>query len=421
MDYVHGESLARLWRLAMERSEPIPLAVTVGVMAGALHGLDAAHEATSESGESLHIVHRDVSPQNILIGTNGIARILDFGVAKAEWRLHTTRDGSLKGKLRYMAPEQLRGAPVDRRVDVFTASVVLWETLTGRRVFEGDDPNIYVARLLDGQVESPLDVAPHLPAPLAEIVMRGLASDPADRFDTAREMARALETTMTPASAREIGDWVERTAGAELQALRARVAALEKLGHGTGGEVLPGPLTDRVDAAAQRLQRAQLPTLPPDATDASGASARSGHEVTAPKIEPPAAARHAAVRRRRAAMIVVLTLVVLTVGVWLARAPRASSVASTAIENPATATAEAVSYDASPSPAASSANRLGASVVTSVAGSEAEPPSPRKPSRSPAQPKSPRPTPSAQPTTTAKSALCMKQRADGVVYFEPCP
>src|ERR1019366_2190828 len=130
MDYVRGVSLSQLSRIMRARGERIPPLIVSGVIAGVLHGLHAAHEAKSETGQRLDIVHRDVSPQNCLVGTDGVARVLDFGVAKAAGRLQTTRDGQLKGKLSYMAPEQIHGATVTRRTDIYAASVVLWETLT---------------------------------------------------------------------------------------------------------------------------------------------------------------------------------------------------------------------------------------------------------------------------------------------------
>ena len=101
------------------------------MVAGLLHGLHAAHEAKSERGAPLGIVHRDVSPQNVLVGLDGVPRVLDFGIAKAVTRVQSTRNGQLKGKLSYMAPEQLRGGSADRRTDVFAAGIVLWEALTG--------------------------------------------------------------------------------------------------------------------------------------------------------------------------------------------------------------------------------------------------------------------------------------------------
>src|SRR5580658_1265694 len=138
MDYVPGESLARLVRGATLRGERIPPAIAATIMVGVLHGLHAAHEARNDRGEPLEVVHRDVSPQNILVGIDGVSRVLDFGVAKAVGRLHTTRDGQLKGKLAYMAPEQLRGTTT-RLTDVYAASIVLWEALTSKRPFQAEN------------------------------------------------------------------------------------------------------------------------------------------------------------------------------------------------------------------------------------------------------------------------------------------
>src|SRR5262249_50892141 len=119
MEYVHGESLSRLLRVAINRGEMVPPRIVSSIIAGVLYGLHAAHEAKSESGEPLNIVHRDVSPQNILVGSDGVVRVLDFGVAKAAGRLHTTREGQLKGKIAYMPPEQLNNKPLTRRADVY--------------------------------------------------------------------------------------------------------------------------------------------------------------------------------------------------------------------------------------------------------------------------------------------------------------
>src|SRR5277367_6228356 len=138
MEYVQGESLARLLRSVRSIMTPADTHVIATIMAGVLHGLHAAHEAKNEQGEPLGIVHRDVSPQNILVGTDGVPRVLDFGVAKAVGRLQTTREGQSKGKLSYMAPEQLHGAGVTRQTDVYAAAVVTWEALTGKRLFQED-------------------------------------------------------------------------------------------------------------------------------------------------------------------------------------------------------------------------------------------------------------------------------------------
>ena len=119
MEYVEGVTLSHLMRELGRDDVKIPVPVAVGIMTGALYGLHAAHEAVGEDGVPLEVVHRDVSPQNIIVGVDGVARVVDFGVAKAVGRLQTTTDGRIKGKIAYMPPEQLRGRPVDRRADVY--------------------------------------------------------------------------------------------------------------------------------------------------------------------------------------------------------------------------------------------------------------------------------------------------------------
>ncbi|HEY6462542.1 MAG TPA: serine/threonine-protein kinase, partial [Polyangiaceae bacterium] len=140
MDYVAGESVAHLLRGLRRRDAFVPPRIAVTIACDMLAGLHAAHEATDDHGQPLGIVHRDVSPQNVLVGTDGSARVVDFGVAKAAGRMQTTREGQVKGKAAYMAQEQLRGGAVDRRTDVYSAAVVLWETLTGERLFKSDTP-----------------------------------------------------------------------------------------------------------------------------------------------------------------------------------------------------------------------------------------------------------------------------------------
>jgi len=226
MDLVIGESLARLVRGARQAGEPIPPALVATIVAGALHGLHAAHEAKSELGEPLGIVHRDVSPQNVLVGTDGVPRIIDFGVAKAVGRLQTTRDGQLKGKLSYMAPEHIRGH-VTRLTDVYAASVVLWEALTGKRLFQGDTEGEIFHKVLAGCTEPPSTYAPDVPARLDEVTMRGLQVDPANRFESARAMALAIEEATPLVSTSKLGDWVETVAKDSLGSRSARVATIE--------------------------------------------------------------------------------------------------------------------------------------------------------------------------------------------------
>ncbi|HEX7664002.1 MAG TPA: serine/threonine-protein kinase [Polyangiaceae bacterium] len=228
MDYVQGESLSRLLRQSRTRKEPVPLRIITTTLAGILHGLHAAHEAKTERGERLEIVHRDVSPQNILVGVDGVSRVLDFGVAKAAVRMQSTREGQIKGKISYMAPEQLRGdATVDRRVDIYAAGVVLWEALAGRRLFEAENEGRLLTKILLDPVPTVTSVVPDVPPEVDAIVMRALARNRDERFATAREMALALERVTHPAAASEIGTWVEHLAGKELAKRADRVSDIE--------------------------------------------------------------------------------------------------------------------------------------------------------------------------------------------------
>jgi serine/threonine protein kinase len=243
MEYVPGQSLATLVGalsdIDADRGSPaspqVPVAVAVSVVGDVLQGLQAAHEARDEGGSPLGIVHRDVSPHNILVGTDGLAHLIDFGVAKATGRLQTTREGQLKGKLAYMPPEQLRGEPVTRRSDLYAAAVVLWEALVGQRLFRAGDEGATVTRVLMGDVRLPSKAARDHRTPaevqalerLDAVVMRGLDRDPSKRFETAHDMAVALERCLAPASAAEVAHWLEQAAGPALARRAAAIAALE--------------------------------------------------------------------------------------------------------------------------------------------------------------------------------------------------
>jgi serine/threonine-protein kinase len=228
MEYVRGVTLAQLSRRMREGAERIPLRIALGIVSGMLQGLHAAHEARNDLGDPLDLVHRDVSPQNALVGTDGVTRLLDFGVAKAAGRLQTTRDGQLKGKLAYMAPEQVRSDQVSRRTDIYAASVVLWEVLTGQRLFYATNDANVLSNVLTAEVKSPSALVPELPSTLDEIALRGLQRDPAERYATAREMAGEIDACGV-ASPTEIGDWVQRTASEELKEHAMRIASTERV------------------------------------------------------------------------------------------------------------------------------------------------------------------------------------------------
>jgi serine/threonine protein kinase len=227
MEYVHGESLARLRTAMIQAGRVADPRIVASVISGVLHGLHAAHEAKSEMGQPLNIVHRDVSPQNILVGIEGISRVLDFGVAKAIGRVQSTREGQIKGKLAYMPPEQLQGGQVTRQADIYAVAAVTWEAFTGQRLFAGKDTGALVTAILTESISPPSTVSPHVAEAFDRVVMRGLERDPARRYSTAREMALDLERCAGIVSPSEVGTWVERWAGPTLSKRAALMAEIE--------------------------------------------------------------------------------------------------------------------------------------------------------------------------------------------------
>jgi serine/threonine-protein kinase len=217
MEWVSGTNLATLNAALNKAGRRLPLDVAVAIVCDVLAGLDAAHEARRD-GRALEIVHRDVSPQNVLVGFDGCTRITDFGVAKAAWRSQQTEAGAIKGKLGYMAPEQLEGR-CDRRSDIYGAAAVLWEMLTGTRFRPADGLGAQVlVQILYGVVDAPSAHEPNV-ACLDEIVMRALARQADDRFATAREMADALAAQVAPASRERVAAFVKELVGEPIEAL----------------------------------------------------------------------------------------------------------------------------------------------------------------------------------------------------------
>lgn len=195
MDYIDGLSVQAITRRSAQDYTPLPLAVVVQIIVQAADGLHAAHELTAPDGSLLNLVHRDVSPHNMIVGYDGIVRVMDFGIARALGRTTQTSTGVLKGKLAYMSPEQLRFRPADRRSDLFALGVVLYEMLTLKRLYtnrDGDGPR----RILE---EPPPDVGlerDDLPPALVQLVFRMLAKDPNKRPDTAAEVANCLREVL---------------------------------------------------------------------------------------------------------------------------------------------------------------------------------------------------------------------------------
>ncbi len=195
MEYLDGEDLAAVMEtLARQGVDHLPLSVAVFVAHQVAGALGHAHSLTDQHGRHLGLVHRDVSPANIMLGFSGATTILDFGVAKlTEFvRQGRTVAGRIKGKAAYMAPEQVRGAPLDARVDVFALGVVLWEMLTGRRLFASPNVSTTMTNVLEAEIPPPSCFRAEIPDELDEVVLRALERDPAKRFASARALAHAL-------------------------------------------------------------------------------------------------------------------------------------------------------------------------------------------------------------------------------------
>ncbi|HXI58205.1 MAG TPA: serine/threonine-protein kinase [Polyangia bacterium] len=258
MEYVHGETLSQLQRRAIAAGRTTAPAIAAGIMIGVLRGLHAAHEATTDDGTPLQIVHRDVSPQNVMVGTDGVARVLDFGVARAKMQDLPTGERDRGGKPAYLAPEQIRFQKIDRRADLFSAGVILWELLTGRRLFRHNDPRMVWVNILSGDIQPPSRFNPAVSPALDLVVLQALERDRARRPPTARAFAQAISDAIDPAGATEIGHWVKSVSGTMLARRAERVAeimgrAQHKPAASSGARRLSAAATGLASRLAGRL------------------------------------------------------------------------------------------------------------------------------------------------------------------------
>ncbi len=345
MEYVEGCSLSAL--LAKNKDNRPPRLI-VPIVLDLLAGLHAAHIVTDDDDKPLHVVHRDVSPQNVLVGTDGVARITDFGIAKAEARLHSTRPGEVKGKFAYMSPEQISDVgKVDQRTDVFASGVVLWSALTARRLFSSDTTPATIHNLLSMVVPPPSTKGLMPPAVLDPIILRALERDLDKRFSSAAEMEEALREVAAPAgllaSKREIAEWVKASFDEELSKRRAAIRSVET--------------SSRDSLITGQSARSGLRALPEIGSSEISHSDAKGSEskkiiVTAsgtlPSAVPPAPAG-------RGVLMAVAALGLVSIGVTATLLLRPPPVQAARPATEAAATALAPSPPAAPSPVAAAA------------------------------------------------------------------
>jgi serine/threonine-protein kinase len=262
MEYVRGQDLRKILKRAQTLREAVPVGITLQILAGVLEGLDHAHRKTDEAGRPIHLVHRDVSPQNILVSYEGDVKLVDFGIAKASTQIYQTRVGILKGKYAYMSPEQARGLPLDRRSDIFAVGILLFEVTTGRRLFRQTSEVETLKKVIECSVTPPSSFDPQYPRELEEILLKALQRNPADRFQNARDMQLALEAFLqhrgTIVSAARLGEYMQRLFAKEMEINREEMRVLMDARPGS-----PPPSAFADWEARESAPRSMPPTTPP--------------------------------------------------------------------------------------------------------------------------------------------------------------
>jgi len=298
MEWVEGESLHALIAEAGKR-RAIPPEIAVRIIRDVAAGMHAAHESRDSNGELRGVVHRDISPHNILIGTNGVVKLVDFGVAKALGRVaDATRAGQLKGKFGYMSPEQALGKSVDRRSDVFSLGIVLFELTTSRRLFRGDSDVETLKLVVSGQVPPPSSIDPAYPPALERVVMKALERDPSARYQTAAEFSQDLSALLSaqrvvvPESG--IAALVKRVVGDRIEQRRRAIrAALKMLAEANAVEWQGDPAFTPTGREAPASAPSQ-PTQPtpshagPPLLAASAPSSRGSRRQRSDRVSLPA-------------------------------------------------------------------------------------------------------------------------------------
>ena len=373
MEYVHGETLARLLRACAEAGETCPRPIAASIAHGVLLGLHAAHTSIDAAGHPLCIIHRDVSPRNIIVGADGVARLLDFGIAKANGSASGTREGQVKGKVPYMAPEVLHLAPASVQSDTYAVAVTLWESLCARRLFRADTEIGVWSQVLAGNVPLPSSIIGHI-GPLEDVIMRGLARAATDRYPSALAMAQALEASMRLASPTEIAAWVRGRAAASLAERAASVQRIESSQPRASAELTP-------------------PLARQDSLSAPATS--TGTAVSADNVPAARSGKPWAMRAVVAVLAIALIGLVVLRSLDARRARAAPPPPPVAVAAPAASPAVTPTDPVLPAPSAS----MSASAASAAPPTSADPPvvrgrraRPASPGTTPAAPAAPRPS-----------------------------
>jgi serine/threonine-protein kinase len=411
MDYIEGDHLGALLQQAYRRGSRLPAAVSLRIVVDALNGLAAAHNLIDENGQRINLVHRDISPHNVMVSTDGVARITDFGVAKAEIRLSTTQEGQFKGKLAYMAPEHASNGEADQRSDLFSMAIILWECLAGRRLFRAENHAATLHKICLEPIPPLSSVDPAL-APFDDVLAKGLERDRDRRFQSAEEFGEAIE---------ERASDLEGVANPRVVAKLVRELASEKLERDV----------ELIRAAMSEISAAAEARPAPESAPAPAGTSAAYSAAALPEAQPPLDLGDIGTPRRGGALrmvgLVLLVAAAIGAAAYLLREPTAP-VTSEPLPAPAVQ-AEPVAEPSEPEPTepdpseptavepgAETASPTGTPEGTEPAGSAApnaeaaratsskpdetraktlEPPSSPEPAREPARARPRRPKPAA--------------------------
>src|ERR1041384_7785636 len=227
LEFVHGRDLRSIFDRMRNKGDSLPIAMACYVTMQVCEGLDYAHNKRDAQGRELNLVHRDISPQNVLIGYEGEVKLIDFGIAKAAGKASKTQAGILKGKFGYMSPEQVRGLPIDRRSDIFSVGIVLYELLTGERLFMGESDFSTLEKVRNVEILPPSNYNKTIPEELERIALKALAKDPEDRYQNAIDLHDDLQAFMYTKgelySRKDLAAWMKKMFPAEIEEENAKM------------------------------------------------------------------------------------------------------------------------------------------------------------------------------------------------------
>jgi eukaryotic-like serine/threonine-protein kinase len=281
LEHVHGRDLRGMFDRCRQLGEPMPVSQACFVVMKLCEGLDYAHNKRDQAGREVHLVHRDVSPQNVLVSFEGEVKIIDFGIAKAAGKGSKTQAGILKGKFGYMSPEQVRGIPIDRRSDVFSCGIVLYELLTGERLFVGESDFSTLEKVRNVEILPPSTYNRRIPDELERIVLKALAKDPEERYQNAIDLHDELQAFVYTAgefySRKDLAGWMKKTFGREIEEETAKLESYRQL----KAPVEPAPAVSRTATSSK----------PPAMPSAARRSTQGMAAVGGTKPPPPPSAR----------------------------------------------------------------------------------------------------------------------------------